>query len=229
MEALVLCAGKSSRFRSNKNKTTKLLSKYKNNTLLKFHIDKCKYFRFKKLFFNLHFQVKKILKEIKKEKKINLYISKEKKLLGTCGAFFKIRKKIKGDFFIIYPDNISNCDYKKMMKFHKKKKSDFTIATYPDDNLKNSGVIEFLKNKKIISFLEKQKYQKKIRKWCNAGIYIISKKIINNISKRDTDFANDLIPRLINQNFNLYAFQINKLLTFDTIQQYKKNYKKDIN
>ena len=229
MEALVLCAGKSSRFRSNKNKTTKLLSKYKNNTLLKFHIDKCKYFRFKKLFFNLHFQVKKILKEIKKEKKINLYISKEKKLLGTCGAFFKIRKKIKGDFFIIYPDNISNCDYKKMMKFHKKKKSDFTIATYPDDNLKNSGVIEFLKNKKIISFLEKQKYQKKIRKWCNAGIYIISKKIINNISKKDTDFANDLIPRLINQNFNLYAFQINKLLTFDTIQQYKKNYKKDIN
>ena len=229
MEALVLCAGKSSRFRSNKNKTTKLLSKYKNNTLLKFHIDKCKYFRFKKLFFNLHFQVKKILKEIKKEKKINLYILKEKKLLGTCGAFFKIRKKIKGDFFIIYPDNISNCDYKKMMKFHKKKKSDFTIATYPDDNLKNSGVIEFLKNKKIISFLEKQKYQKKIRKWCNAGIYIISKKIINNISKKDTDFANDLIPRLINQNFNLYAFQINKLLTFDTIQQYKKNYKKDIN
>ena len=101
--------------------------------------------------------------------------------------------------------------------------------TYPDDNLKNSGVIEFLKNKKIISFLEKQKYQKKIRKWCNAGIYIISKKIINNISKRDTDFANDLIPRLINQNFNLYAFQINKLLTFDTIQQYKKNYKKNIN
>ena len=55
MEALVLCAGKSSRFRSNKNKTTKLLSKYKNNTLLKFHIDKCKYFRFKKLFFNLNF------------------------------------------------------------------------------------------------------------------------------------------------------------------------------
>ena len=229
MEALVLCAGKSSRFRNKKNKLTKLLSKYKKKTLLKFHIDKCKYFRFKKIFFNVHFQVSKIIKEIKKEITIEFYISKEKKLLGTCGAFYKIRKKIKQDFFVIYPDNISNCDYKKMMKFHKKKKSDFTIATYSDDNLRNSGVIEFSKNKKIINFLEKKKYQKKTKKWCNAGIYIISKKIINCVLKKDTDFAKDLIPRLINQNFNLYAFQINKLLTFDTIQQYKKNYKKNIN
>ena len=202
MEALVLCAGKSSRFRNKKNKLTKLLSKYKKKNLLKLNIDKCKYFRFKKIFFNVHFQVSKIIKEIKKEITIEFYISKEKKLLGTCGAFYKIRKKIKKDFFVIYPDNISNCDYKKMMKFHKKKQSDFTIATYSDDNLRNSGVIEFSKNKKIINFIEKKKYQKKTKKWCNAGIYIISKKIINHVLKKDTDFAKDLIPRLINQNFN---------------------------
>ncbi len=229
MEALVLCAGKSTRFRNNKNKLTKLLSNYKKKSLLKFHIDKCKYYGFKKIFFNVYFQVNKIVKEIKKEIKINFYISKEKKLLGTCGAFYKIRNKIKSDFFIIYPDNISNCNYKKMMNFHKKNKSDFTIATYSDDNLTNSGVIEFSKDKKILNFLEKKKNQKKTKKWCNAGIYIISKKIINFVSKKDTDFAKDLIPRLINQNFNLYAFQIDKLLTFDTIQQYKKNHKKNIN
>ena len=89
--------------------------------------------------------------------------------------------------------------------------------------------MEFLINKKIINFIEKRKNQKKMIKWCNAGIYIVSKKIIKFVSKKDTDFAKDLIPRLINQNYNLYAFQIDKLLTFDTIQQYKKNYKKNIN
>ena len=89
--------------------------------------------------------------------------------------------------------------------------------------------MEFLINKKIINFIEKRKNQKKMKKWCNAGIYIVSKKIIKFVSKKDTDFAKDLIPRLINQNYNLYAFQIDKLLTFDTIQQYKKNYKKNIN
>ena len=229
MEALILCAGKSTRFRNNKNKLTKLLSNYRNKSLLKFHIDKCKNYGFKKIFFNVHFQIKNIIEEIKREIKVNFYISKEKKLLGTCGAFYKIRNKVKNDFFIIYPDNISNCNYTKMMNFHKKKKSDFTIATYSDDNLKNSGTMEFLINKKIINFIEKRKNQKKMKKWCNAGIYIVSKKIIKFVSKKDTDFAKDLIPRLINQNYNLYAFQIDKLLTFDTIQQYKKNYKKNIN
>jgi NDP-sugar pyrophosphorylase family protein len=110
-----------------------------------------------------------------------------------------------------------------MVTFHNKNKSDLTIATYLESNTKDSGLINFNKNNLISSFEEKKSKKFKKPKWCNAGIYILSSKIINILDKKDKDFAKDLFPRIIKLGFKFYAFKINKLLTFDTLKLYNKN------
>ena len=224
MEALILCAGKSKRARNKKQILSKLLFYYKSQTLLQFHIKKAIKFNLIKFYFNVFFKKKKIIDNIKKNiNGMNYKIIKEKKLMGTCGALQALKKKIKKPFFVIYPDNISDCNYDKMVAFHNKNKSDLTIATYLENNTKNSGLINFNKNNLVSSFEEKKNKKFKKPKWCNAGIYILSSKIINILDKKDKDFAKDLFPRIIKLGFKLYVFKINKLLTFDTLKLYNKN------
>lgn len=225
MEAFVLCAGKSSRARNKKQTLSKLMLSYNNQTLLDYHIEKLRRFKIQKIYFNVFFQKKKIIKIIKKKiKNIDFKIINEKKLMGTCGALQSIKNKFKKkNLLIIYPDNVSDCDYAEMISFHKKKKSDLTIATYLENDTKNSGLISFDKRNKIKFFREKENIVFKKKMWCNAGIYILSSKIIKSLNKTDKDFAKNLFPRILSLGFDLYAYPIKKLLAFDSPKLYKKN------
>ena len=225
MEAFVLCAGMSSRARNKKQTLSKLLLNYNNQTLLDYHIEKLRRFKIKKIYFNVFFQKKKIINIIKKKiKNVDYKIINEKKLMGTCGALQSIKNKFKKkNLLIVYPDNVSDCNYSEMILFHKKTKSDLTIATYLESDTKNSGLISFDKKNKIKFFREKKKKIFKKKMWCNAGIYILSSKIIKSLIQTDKDFGKNLFPRILSLRFNLYAYPIKKLLAFDSPNLYKKN------
>jgi mannose-1-phosphate guanylyltransferase len=168
MEAFVLCAGMSSRARNKKQTLSKLLLNYNNQTLLDYHIEKLRRFKIKKIYFNVFFQKKKIINIIKKKiKNVDYKIINEKKLMGTCGALQSIKNKFKKkNLLIVYPDNVSDCNYSEMILFHKKIKSDLTIATYLESDTKNSGLISFDKKNKIKFFREKKK--KFLKKKCGV-------------------------------------------------------------
>ena len=58
--------------------------------------------------------------------KVDFYI--EKKPLGTIGALSKLKKKLKGDFFLTNSDSVIDIDMNDFIEFHKKNKKDITIA-----------------------------------------------------------------------------------------------------
>lgn len=228
MNVIILAAGKNRRIKKilkNIPKTMVLINK---KPILQHHIENCVRYNFKKIFINTHYKNEIIYNYFKdgEDFRCNITYSYEKKLLGTSGAIFKLRNQIKSNFFcVIYGDNFFKINLAKMLDYHKKKNSDFTIATVRKIPLK-SGVLNFDKNKKIINFEEKGKYIKKKKYNVNAGVYIINRKLLGYFKNGYSDFAYNLIPDLIKSGKSLFSYNVqNKLIAIDTINLFKKIFK----
>ncbi len=226
MDALLLCAGKSQRARNSNQKKTKLLLRVNKTTIIEHNLKKISNIDLDQIFVNLHFQkdaLKKKIIQFSKKKKLKIKFLLEKKLKGTCGTLFSLKKKVKNNIMVIYPDNLSDCNYKKLINFHFKTKSKITICAYLSKQTASSGVIKIDKNNNLKSFIEKPKKYFPVKQWCNAGIYIFNQEILKNLRKKDIDFSNDFFPKMIRKKINIKIFKINKLLTFDTPELYEKN------
>ena len=106
---------------------------------------------------------------------------------------------------------------KNFINFHKKNKSDFTIAAHYKNNVCQSGVLEINNKQQITTFLEKPKLPNISNHWVNAGVYIINPLIIENKIESGFDFGKDLIPSLIDANINIYAYKLNSsIISIDT-------------
>ena len=230
MKCVLLAAGTSGRILSISEGNPKPLIKIEKKTILRRNIDWLFSYKINNIFINLFFKPELIINEIKKvKKKIKFIFSLEKKLLGTAGAVKNIENKLGENFLVIYSDNLLYFDLKKFINFHKKKKSDLSIALYsPSVNffsgLASSNIL-IDRNNKIISFKEKRNKNSKKNKYVNTGAYIINKKILKIIPKNNFyDFSSDLFPKLINKNFYGYVIEKNGYcLGIDTPDTYNKS------
>jgi len=224
MIAIILSAGKSSRLITNKNNTPKTFRKINNKIIINFQINKCLDNKFKKIYINILLKNKKYINTIEKSYLKYLKIFTEKKPLGTLGGVLKMLEHLNlKDVLIIYGDNITNCNYYKMMKKHIHSKSDFTIGYYLKKNPYYSGII-YTKKNKVINFEEKRTKRNNKKFKVNAGIYIIKTKILKDIKKKNFfDFAKDLIPFLIKDKKKISLYKVNKIYTFDNQYLFNKN------
>jgi mannose-1-phosphate guanylyltransferase len=126
----------------------------------------------------------------------------EKNSLGTIGAV-RLIKKISSDFIVMNCDLLSDINLSEFMKFHKKKKSLFTIATKQFQYKNPYGVIVSRDNK-FVSFREKPEINFTI----NTGIYIFNKKIIPIINKFNLKNIEDLITLLCDKNYKIHTYPI---------------------
>ena len=187
-----------------------------------------------KYFINAYFKPKEIEKEVKRIKlkyKISTKISYENELLGTAGAVKKLQKQLGKFFFVVYSDNLMNFDLNKMVAYHKKKKSDFTMALYSIKQNPYTGIasssIKINKSNKIISFDEKRGSKGSSKFLVNTGVIILNSKIYKFIRKNKfTDFSNEVFPNVVkNKKLKFYGYQIEKnngyCLAIDTPDTYK--------
>ena len=196
MISIILSAGKSKRLVDKKNKIPKTFRNVAGDSIINHQIKKCLNFKYDKIFINILEKNLKYKNLINKKflKKITFFV--ETKPLGTAGGVSAMSKKLKNEkhILIIYGDNLTTCNYSKMLKYHKLNKSEFTIGYYLKKNPFYSGIIT-TKKSKVINFQEKiTKKDNKIYK-LNSGIYIANINLINEINKKKIfDFAKDAIP-----------------------------------
>ena len=114
---------------------------------------------------------------------------------------------------IISGDHIYNMNYTEMLNFHKRKNAEATISVIevPWDEAPRFGIISSDKNKKILKFDEKPK--KPESNLASMGIYIFNWKTLQKAlledekdKKSDNDFGKNVIPMLLNQEKELFAF-----------------------
>ncbi|MFH1721108.1 MAG: nucleotidyltransferase family protein [Candidatus Altiarchaeota archaeon] len=158
------------------------------------------------------------------------YSQERGELLGTAGAIKLVEELLDETFIVYYGDNLTTLDFDEALRFHEKKKSDFTVIVRElPEGYKSSSIITLDLKNKIDTFLEKpsseefKKSQNK-KRYINNGIYLMGEKALDLIPKnKKYDFASQLIPKLISGKCKVYAYVSNDF--FKEIGRLEKYYK----
>ena len=117
---------------------------------------------------------------------------------------------------ILSGDHIYKMNYDAMLAYHKEQKADATIAVLPVPMKEASrfGIMNTNETGRIVEFEEKPPVPKS--NLASMGIYIFNWKtlramLVEDMAKEDShhDFGKDIIPTLLNNGGNLYAWEFN--------------------
>ena len=208
MDVLILAGGDGKRIKSLSKNKQKSLLKINNKTLLKHQITKISKIN-KKIFLSIKENDKNIFNELKSIKKNNFIFIKESKKLGTAGCLKALKNyKIK-DILVIYSDILFNIDLKKFIKFHNFKKSDLTLFTHPNNHPHDSDIVEVNANSRVTNFHNKYSKKKYVGNLCLSGIYIIKKKLLSYLGKKDyQDFSKNFLPKILKKkNIKIFSYK----------------------
>lgn len=125
------------------------------------------------------------------------YITEEQPL-GTAGALYFLKDKLKEDFFLLNGDIIFSIDFGRMMDYHQKKGGLATLFVHPNSHPYDSGLLEYDSEGRVTRWLTKEDERLWYRNRVNAGIHVLSPRILGMFAElRKTDLDRDILRKLI--------------------------------
>jgi len=132
----------------------------------------------------------------------------EEKPLGTGGAIKNCQKYFNGTFLVFNSDILSNIDLKALVKLHREKHADVTIAAAEVKDPSSYGVIEYTPEDMILSFTEKPKPGEEKSHFINAGIYVFEPKVLDMIPEgKQVSVERDTFPLLLKNGFRMAVYR----------------------
>jgi len=221
IDLIILCGGKGSRLKKLNNKHPKALTKYKNIHFLQLIINYYSRYNIRKIFLLCGYKSRYIFKHY--NKKVHNFISieciKDKKLMGTGGALFKIKKKIKNDFVIVNGDTICEPDLGRLISLTKQKNKKLGIF------LKKGNYSSYKLNNLDLSKANEVKLSCFITKKINCGVYFFKKNFLKKLNNLPTSLENDYVLNLIKSNHVCGLDYRGLLYDIGTIKDYVKSKK----
>ena len=195
-DLVILAGGKGTRLKKKLNGLPKPLVKINNSHFLDYLLCKISKFFFANIYIISGYRGS-FIKTKYHNQTINLTpikVIKEKKLKGTGGALFEIKKLVKNDFFLINADTIFDINFYDLIKNFNKKKYIGCIAlvkskTYQENKKLNSLFIK--KNTQLYLINSKKS------NYMNGGVYFFKKNFLENIKNKKSSLENDILPSLI--------------------------------
>lgn len=127
--------------------------------------------------------------------------------LGTCGAVKNVEGYLDNESFMVFNgDVLSGINLSEMMKYHKDKKSDITIALTPVEDPTSYGLVPIDKDGRVEKFLEKPSWDEMTTNLINAGAYIIERNLLDLVpSKENYSFERGLFPNALEIGYRIYG------------------------
>lgn len=216
MKAIVLAAGKGTRLPQSGFFGAKVLVPVAGRPLLEWNLLLLKRAGIRQVVINLSEETKNVYAFLKRKNFFGLQIkiSEEKTPLGTAGGVKQAQELIGGkDFLVVYGDNLSDFDIKKLTRFHKKSKAIATLGVFNPRQTKHSGIlagfVQVDSGGVVRKFVEKRSNREiPSDGYVNAGIGAFSPKIFNAIPDKCVyDFARDVFPKLLSAKKKLCAVE----------------------
>ncbi|MFC1512785.1 sugar phosphate nucleotidyltransferase, partial [bacterium] len=210
MKAFVMSAGEGTRLRPLTYDVPKPMIPVANKPVLENTIELLKKYGIRDIIINLYTHPQLIRNYFKDGKKfgVNITYSVEKKLKGTAGGVRKMSDKFDDTFIVMSGDGLIDIDLKKVISFHKKKKSIATIVLKRLDARFEYGVVFTKEDSSISKFVEKPAWADVSENRVNTGIYILEPEIFNYIPKnRFYDFGSNVWPKLIQKSVPFFAYE----------------------
>lgn len=226
MQAIIIAGGKGTRISSITTTIPKALLPLNNTPLIDYSINYLKKNDCDNIIICCGHLGNKIKEHIDKNTyNIPIKISTENKPLGTAGALHLIRDLLEDEFIVLFGDIYTTINLRKMLKFHKQKKADATLALHTSDHPQDSTVVKIDEKNRLLKLIEKPgENWKEYGNLTKTSLYILKKEVIDFIDEdKKTDFAKDVFPKMLNKGKRLFGY-ITKEYAKDmgTPQRYKE-------
>ncbi|MCX7910955.1 MAG: NDP-sugar synthase [Endomicrobia bacterium] len=226
MKAFIMAAGLGTRLRPLTYSIPKPLVPIVNIPAIGHLMNNLKKNSIKEVVVNLHYYPDLITSFLSDGSKWNMKISYsyEKKLLGTAGGVKLKENFFNETFLVVSGDGISDINFKKVIEFHKRKKSLATLVLKPVNIKLEYGVVEIDEENKITNFYEKPSLDKVFTNLVNTGMYVFEPDIFKYIPKnRFYDFGSQLLPKLVKMSLPVYGYVMKEYwCDVGNLTEYKK-------
>ena len=207
-EAIILCGGLGTRFRSVSESIPKTLAPVSGQPVLRWLIDDLTNMGIKKIILATGHLSKNIEKFVESNNLKNCFISREEKPLGTGGAIKNAQNHIKKNIFIVLNgDSRINFDLIKFLNFHTKNSADMSLLLSSVTKGIDYGFVNLAYNNLITSFNTKNLTEK--TKFINSGVYCMNKSLLFSINE-NTNYSleKELLPCWIKEK-KIFGYVVN--------------------
>jgi NDP-sugar pyrophosphorylase family protein len=212
MKALILAGGKGTRLRPLTVYTPKPIVPFLNQPFLLFQLESLRRAGITDITLSLSYQPDKIEQILGDGSNfgVNLQFITEPAPMGTGGAYKFAADGFTDTTIVFNGDILTDVDIAEVIKFHREKKADATIALTPVENPSAYGLVETEADGKVLKFREKPTEEELpflTTNNINAGIYILEPTILGIIPKgENTSFEYKVFPELLAKEKPFYAF-----------------------
>jgi len=125
----------------------------------------------------------------------------EKEPLGTAGALKQLDGVLRDDFFVVYGDIMFDMDLRRLLDFHRAKKSRCTPVLHPNDHPFDSDLADTDREGRVTAIHSKPHPGGQwLKNLANTGVYVFSPEVLRLIpAGQKKDFAGDILPALLNK------------------------------
>lgn len=204
VNTIIMAGGKGVRLRPHTFTIPKPLVKIEGKSIIERNINNLVANGINNIIVSVNYKKRKIKDFLSNGDKFNCKISylEENKPLGTIGCIKLIDKKIlQPNLLVMNCDLLTSINYKSLLEFHVKNKSDFTIVGQKYTTSSKYGVLNYNK-KKFINITEKPSNEIMI----NLGVYVFKNKLIKLIKKNESIDAPNFIERIKNNNYKIIIY-----------------------
>ncbi len=218
---LIMAGGLGSRLEPFTKVLPKPLIPVNDKPVIEHIIENFRKFNFGNFFISINYK-SKILKayfeEVKRKYKISFI--EEKKPLGTAGSLKLLSKKINRNIIVTNCDIMININYPEFIKFHKSNKNDISFLVFSKKFLIPYGICDTNALGIFEAIKEKQAHNYII----NAGMYIVSSKMIDLVPMNKKFHMSDLInkAKLKKAKIGMYPIDEDDWIDIGQWNEYKK-------
>jgi D,D-heptose 1,7-bisphosphate phosphatase len=210
MKAVIMAGGKGTRLQSIAKNIPKPMLPILNKPILEYQIDSLKKSGITDVTIIIGYLGDVIRKHFGNGERYGVSIEYiiENVPLGTAGALYYLKRKIKDDFILIFGDLIFDIDFNRFMAFHKKSNAIISLYGHPNTHPYDSDVIIANKQNRVIK-IESKNIERNFfyHNFVNAGVYCISPQLLTEITNPEKlDLEKNLITEQIKKK-GVYAYR----------------------
>jgi len=172
MRAVILAAGEGRRLRPLTEHTPKPMLAVAGKPLLEHNVGLLARYGIRDIVINTHYRAQSIEEYFGDGRAFGVQIaySRERELLGTAGALTPLRRELSSTFLVLYGDNLTSCNLRALVEFHRSKGAVVTLAVFRREDATDVGIVSMGENDRVERFLEKPAPDQVFSSWVNAGI-----------------------------------------------------------
>ncbi len=221
-QALILAGGKGTKFRPFTYEIPKTMIPIAGKPILEHIINRLKSIGVKNILLSVSYKAEKIISYFGDGSNFGVKIDYiiENEPLGTAGPIILAKNRLDNTFLMLNGDIVANIDYDDVVKFHRSSAAKFTMVLAQVDDPTKYGIAE-MKGNKIIGFTAKPTKDDKQSRLVNAGIYVLSKTILDYI-KSDFQMIENIFPEIAKESLLSGYIHPGYWVDIGSIESYEK-------